>query len=195
MTFPTGPEDSLNTAVLRLARSAWQSVLLIGVASVALGVLVLTWPHVSLRVAGVLFGVYLVISGVFQLAAAFGTHAATALRVLAFISGALSIALGVFCFRSALESVLLLAIWIGIGWLIRGLTQTLAAFSDPAVPARGRQIFFGIVTVLGGFVLIDAPLRSITVLAVVTGCWLVGLGILEIATALGIRRDTIGDRN
>lgn len=187
MTFPTGPDASLESLQHRLARSAWQAVLLIGVASVVLGVLVLAWPNVSLVVAGVLFGIYLVVSGVFQLAAAFGTHAATPLRVLAFLSGGLSIALGVFCFRSALDSVVLLAIWIGVGWLIRGLTQTLAAISDHAMPARGWQIFFGVVTFIGGIVLIDSPLRSITVLAILVGWWLIGLGIIEMVTAWRIR--------
>ncbi|MGH1554451.1 hypothetical protein ACRAWF_28435 [Streptomyces sp. L7] len=31
----------------------------------------------------------------------------------------------------------MLALWIGIGWLIRGITQTLAAASDQNMPARG----------------------------------------------------------
>lgn len=118
-----------------LAGAAWQALLVAGLVSVVLGILVLVWPDASLRVAGVLFGLYLLFSGVMQLVAAFGTHATTALRVMAFISGALSILLGLFCFRGAMQSTLLLALWIGIGWLFRGITQTVAAASDPAMPA------------------------------------------------------------
>ncbi|MGR6971428.1 HdeD family acid-resistance protein [Streptomyces cynarae] len=170
-----------------LARTAWQVVLLTGIASLILGVLVLVWPGPSLLAAGVLFGVYLLVSGVFQLAAAFGTHRTTSLRVLAFISGAVSILLGLFCFRSRLESVLLLALWIGIGWLIRGITHTMAAAHDPAVPARGWQIFLGVVTFVAGIVLIVSPFRSIAVLTLVAGWWLVVVGIVEIVTAVRIR--------
>ncbi|MFJ8008991.1 HdeD family acid-resistance protein [Streptomyces fagopyri] len=170
-----------------LTRSAWQAVLAAGVATLALGVLVLVWPGASLLAAGVLFGLYLLISGVLQLVAAFGTHAATSLRVMAFISGALSILLGLFCFRGAMQSILLLALWIGIGWLFRGITQTLAAASDPSVPARGWQILLGIVSFLAGIVLIVSPFASVAVLTLVGGCWLLAVGVTEIVTAFRIR--------
>jgi uncharacterized membrane protein HdeD (DUF308 family) len=128
-----------------------------------------------------------VISGVFQLVSAFGTHKTTSLRVLAFISGALSLLLGLFCFRGPMQSILLLALWIGIGWLIRGITQTLAAVSDRGMPARGWQILLGAVTFVGGVVLIDAPFESVAVLTLVGGIWLVVVGVVEIVTALRIR--------
>ncbi|GAA4986863.1 HdeD family acid-resistance protein [Yinghuangia aomiensis] len=174
----------------RVARSAWQAMLVMGIASFALGLIVLIWPGPSLRVVGVLFGVYLLVSGVFQLAAAFGDHLSTAMRILAFISGALSIMLGLFCFRGTLESILLLALWIGIGWLFRGITQVMAAAMDPTVPSRGWQVFVGVVTFLGGIVLLAAPFDSIKVLAIVVGIWLMVVGITEFVTGIALRRHT-----
>ncbi|MEU6094134.1 HdeD family acid-resistance protein [Streptomyces sp. NPDC047079] len=184
---PDGMEPPFEGLLHLLSRSAWQVVLATGVASLILGILVLVWPGPTLLAAGVLFGVYLIVSGVLQVASAFGTHRATSLRVLAFISGALSIVLGLFCFRSVLESILLLALWIGIGWLFRGIAQTVAAAHDPAVPARGWQIFLGIVTFLAGIVLIVSPFASIAVLVLVAGWWLVVVGIVELITAFRIR--------
>ncbi|MFI8234627.1 HdeD family acid-resistance protein [Streptomyces sp. NPDC085900] len=181
------PEPPFEGPLHALSRAAWQVVLLTGVASLVLGVLVLVWPGASLLAAGVLFGLYLLISGVFQLIAAFGTHRSTSLRVLAFISGALSILLGLFCLRGPMRSILLLALWIGIGWLIRGITQTLAAASDKEMPARGWQIFLGVVTFVAGIVLIDSPFESVAVLTLVGGIWLVAVGIVEIITAVRIR--------
>ncbi|MFI7008750.1 HdeD family acid-resistance protein [Streptomyces sp. NPDC050145] len=171
----------------RLAHMAWQAVLLAGVAALILGVLVLVWPGASLWAAGVLFGVYLVVSGVFQLVTAFGTHVTTGLRVMAFISGAVSVLLGLFCFRGAMQSILLLALWIGIGWLFRGITQTVAAASDPAMPARGWQAFLGVVSAMAGIVLIVSPFESVAVLTLVGGCWLVAMGVVEIVEAFMIR--------
>ncbi|MEU6404061.1 DUF308 domain-containing protein [Streptomyces sp. NPDC046985] len=170
-----------------LSRAAWQAVLVTGVAALVLGVLVLIWPGPSLLAAGVLFGVYLVVSGVFQLVSAFGTHVSASLRVLAFASGALSILLGLLCFRGAMQSILLLALWIGIGWLIRGITMTIAAVHDRAAPARGWQIFLGVVTFVAGIVLIDSPLTSVAWLTLLGGWWLVVVGIMEIVTAFRIR--------
>jgi uncharacterized membrane protein HdeD (DUF308 family) len=171
----------------RLARDAWQAVLLIGVSAVLLGVLALAWPGATLVVLGVLFGIYLVVSGVLQIAVAFATYAEAPLRVLAFISGALSIMLGVFCFRSAFESILLLAVWIGVAWLFRGIALAAAAASDAAMPARGWQLFAGIVGMLAGLVVLASPFSSIGILTVFAGVWLLVTGIAEIITSLRIR--------
>ncbi|MFB7365826.1 HdeD family acid-resistance protein [Streptomyces hydrogenans] len=170
-----------------LAGAAWQALLVAGLVALVLGVLVLVWPGASLLAAGVLFGLYLLFSGVMQLVAAFGTHATASLRVLAFISGALSILLGLFCFRGATQSILLLALWIGIGWLFRGITQTVAAASDPAMPARGWQVFLGIVSAAAGVVLIVSPLESVAVLTLLGGIWLIAVGAAEVVTAIQIR--------
>ncbi|OSZ61904.1 hypothetical protein OQI_02640 [Streptomyces pharetrae CZA14] len=181
------PEPPFEGPLHALSRAAWQLVLLTGAASLALGVLILVWPGASLRAAGILFGLYLLVSGVLQLVSAFGTHKTTALRVMGFLSGTLSILLGLFCFRGPLQSILLLALWIGIGWLFRGITQTLAAASDPGVPARGWQTLLGVVTFLAGVVLIVSPFESVAVLTVAGGCWLIAVGVVEILTAVRIR--------
>ncbi|WP_225826758.1 HdeD family acid-resistance protein [Streptomyces naphthomycinicus] len=181
------PEPPFEGPLHALSRAAWQTVLITGIGSLVLGILVLVWPGPSLLVIGVLFGLYLLYSGVFQLVAAFGTHQRTSLRVLAFISGALSILLGLLCFRGPMQSILLLGLWIGIGWLFRGITQTLAAVHDSRMPARGWQIFLGILTFIAGIVLIDSPYESVAVLTLVGGIWLIAVGIVEIITAFRIR--------
>ena len=66
----------------------WKSTLLSGVLAVILGVLMLVWPGKTLLVAGVLFGAYLLISGIAQVFFAFSLHVAAGGRILLFISGA-----------------------------------------------------------------------------------------------------------
>jgi uncharacterized membrane protein HdeD (DUF308 family) len=171
----------------QLARSAWQLLLLIGLAAVALGVIVLVWPGKTLFVAGVLFGIYLVVSGIGYMFAAFGTHAGAAMRVLTFITGVVSLVLGFFCFREEFEAVWLLAIWIGIGWLFRGMTLLAAALSFDHMPGRAWQALTGLIIVIGGAVLIVSPLRSIAILTLVAGWWLVVIGIMDIITAFQTR--------
>jgi len=171
----------------QLAHSAWQIMMAIAVASFVLGLIVLTWPNATLHVVGVLFGLYLLISGIAQVAASFGTHAETSMRVLAFVSGALSILLGIFCLRGALESILLLALWIGISWLFRGFALLISATSDPEMPAGGWQIFAGLVIVIAGIVVLVAPLASIWALALLVGIWLLFTGVVDGWTALRLR--------
>lgn len=171
----------------QLARSAWQVLLFIGALAVALGVIVLAWPGKTLFVAGVLFGIYLVVSGVGYVFAAFGTHAGAAMRVLTFITGIVSMVLGFFCFRDKFEAVTLLAIWIGVSWLFRGMTLLTAALSFDHLPGRGWQVLSGLIIVVGGAVLIVSPLDSIAVLTLVAGCWLIAIGIIDVITAFQVR--------
>jgi uncharacterized membrane protein HdeD (DUF308 family) len=171
----------------QLARSTWQLLLLTGIVTVALGVVALAWPGTTLVVVGVLFGTYLVVSGIGYVLAAFGAHAGAAMRVLTLLGGILSVVLGIFCFRDRLESILLLALWIGIGWLFRGLTLLAAALSFDHLPARGWQALSGVVIVIGGAVLVASPIDSIAILTLVAGCWLIVIGIVDVITALQVR--------
>ncbi|MES4891563.1 HdeD family acid-resistance protein [Streptomyces sp. NPDC096012] len=170
-----------------VANFGWQSLFTIGLASIALGVVILAWPGETLRVVGVLFGAFLLVSGVFQLAAAFGAHVPGHLRALHFVTGALCVLLGLVCFRGTLESILLLALWIGFGWLLRGIMMTAAAASAPDMPARGWQIFLGITTLLAGIVLIVLPFGSIAALTLATAIMAIVLGVIEVFHAIQLR--------
>ncbi|WP_410872588.1 HdeD family acid-resistance protein [Nocardia sp. A7] len=172
-----------------LAKKTWQTVLVTGLLAVVLGIIVLVWPGPSLLVAGILFGIYMVVSGIFQLIAAFTHLPSTSFRVLSFISGVLSLIIGVFCFRDDLASIVLLGLWIGISWLFRGVAVLFSAIAEPSVPGRGWQIFYGAISALAGVVLIVWPISSIATLVWVVGIFLIVIGVMEVITAFGIRKD------
>ncbi|MFF0544024.1 HdeD family acid-resistance protein [Nocardia thailandica] len=178
----------LESPIQALAKKTWQTILITGILAVILGVIVLVWPGPTLLVAGILFGVYMVVSGIFQLIAAF-THVPTSLRVLSFISGVLSLVIGIFCFRDDLTSVLLLGLWIGISWLFRGVTVLFAALSEPSYDGRGWQIFYGVISAVAGVILIVWPIGSLSTLVVVVGIFLIVIGVMEVVTAFGVRSD------
>ncbi|MGB9306513.1 MAG: HdeD family acid-resistance protein [Mycobacterium sp.] len=170
----------------------WKTVLVWGMLNLILGVVVLAWPGISILVAAVLFGAFLVISGIAQVVAAFALDASASSRVLLFISGALSVVLGVLAFRHFGEgyALLLLAIWIGVGFIFQGVAEAAMAISHPLMPARGGHIFLGILTVIAGVVVLGWPFDSIVVLAIVAGAWLVVIGITQIIWAFQARKDT-----
>ncbi|WP_421108380.1 HdeD family acid-resistance protein [Streptomyces sp. NEAU-S77] len=184
---PTGPEGPFTGLLGTLSDAAWQVLLTAGLAAIVLGLLVLVWPAATLAVVGALFGVYLLISGIFQLVGAFGAHTPQSMRVLGFVSGAVSVFLGLLCFRGPAQSVLLLALWIGFAWLLRGVMHTITAVQDEGIPARGWQIFLGVVSALAGIVLIVSPFGSIAALTLVTGVWLIVLGIIEVIHGIQLR--------
>lgn len=182
MSTVTGPSGT------NLFPHLWKSVLLTGVLSVILGVMMLAWPGPTLVVAAIFFGVYLLVTGISQIFHAFTLHISGGGRALLFISGAASLVLAVLAIRHIGDAILLLAIWIGIGFVFRGVATAAAAISDHDTPARGWEILIGIVTVIAGIILLAYPFTSLATLLYVTGFWLIFVGVMEIITAFGIKK-------
>ena len=144
-----------------LVGQLWKSVLLTGVLSVILGAMVLAWPGKTLVLAAIFFGAYLLVTGVSQVFHAFTLHVSGGGRALLFISGAASLVLAVLAFRQLGNAIWLLAIWVGIGFIFRGVAETASAVSDSDTPGRGWQIFLGIVTVIAGVIVMSYPITSL----------------------------------
>ena len=197
MTTSTQKSGSIVPA---LVAPLWKSSLISGFLAIILGALILYRPGTTVFVVALLFGIYLFISGIAQIVFAFALDAGAGSRVLMFISGAASIVLGFMALRSfdftpraegdgGLTAVMLLSIWIGIGFIFRGVATTGTAVSDKAMPGRGWAIFFGIITVLAGMVMLASPFGTIALLTLVVGWWLIVLGAFEIGAALSLRKE------
>ena len=170
----------------------WISAILFGALAAILGVAMLVWPGPSIVVAAALFGAYLVMSGVAMVILAFALPAASgASRFLNFLSGAVLVILGIWrfgtsvrgmrscCWPSGLRSGSSSAVCPRWHWrsAIRGF------------PGRGWSIFFGVISVLAGVVVLAYPFDSIVTLALVVGIWLIILGVMEVISAFGMRSD------
>ncbi len=166
----------------------WKSVLLTGVLSVILGIMILAWPGPTIIVAAIFLGAYLLVTGASQVFHAFTLHISGGGRALLFISGAASLVLAVLCFKSIGNAVWLLAIWVGIGFIFRGVAEAASAISDPFTPSRGWQIFLGVITLIAGVVVLAYPVSSLATLTLVIGIWLIVIGVFEIAASFGIRK-------
>jgi uncharacterized membrane protein HdeD (DUF308 family) len=179
------------TTIPSLLPHLWKSTLVSGILALALGILTLVWPGRTILVAAIVFGVYLLIIGVAQVVFAFSLHVSTGGRVLLFISGAAALILALLAFRhfgtDPFTAILLLAIWIGVGFLFRGVATTISAISDPTLPGRWWSVFLGVISLLAGIVMIASPFESIDILAFVVGVWLVVIGVFEIVTSFGVR--------
>jgi uncharacterized membrane protein HdeD (DUF308 family) len=153
--------------------------------------MVLAWPGPSILVASVLFGVYLLVSGFTEVFLAFTLPRSAAARVLWFIAGALSVVMAILSFRHFGEgyAVLLLSLWIGIGFIFLGVSEVAVAGSLPALPGRFWYIVLGVMSMVAGGVVLAWPFDSIVVLDIVSGVWLVMIGVMQIVQAFQIRKD------
>ncbi|TWS19221.1 HdeD family acid-resistance protein [Tsukamurella asaccharolytica] len=185
MTHQNPLRQDLQQDLEQGVKSTWQAILALGVLSIVLGVIIAVWPGPTTLVVGILFGIFLLLSGVFQVIA--GLLGETQHRVLTVISGALALVLGVSCFRDdVINSVAILGIWIGVSWIFSGVTSVVIGASDKQLPSRVWVVILGILSVAGGAVLIAYPF-SVEVLVLFAGIWAVALGVVQVISAIQLR--------
>ena len=174
------PADMLS----RLGRK-WGWVLAYGIITLAAGVAVLVWPGETLLVIAVLFGIQLIVSGIFRFVAALAVDdLAGGTRVLLALLAVVSIIVGLWAVRHVDLTLLVLAALLGIFWVVNGAIELFTALSHRGMPERGWTAFMGVLSILAGIIVLAYPGLTLVTLAVILGIWLLIFGVMEIALVL-----------
>jgi uncharacterized membrane protein HdeD (DUF308 family) len=184
----TGPEiPDVQVHLVRVSRS-WAWLAFFGALSVVVGILVLVWPGHTLVALAVLFGLQLVVSGLFRLVAAVAvTDATGGARALLAILGLLGLVIGLWALRHIDIALSLLALFLGIYWVIDGVVELFTVVVHPELPGRGWAAVSGLLAILAGIILLVWPQPSLLVLAVILGIFLLFFGVLQLLIAFGLR--------
>jgi len=155
----------------------------------AVGVMLLVWPNVSLTVIAILIGAALVVAGLRRLWDGFTDHSdSSAMRVGNVILGLLAIVVGLYCLRHHALTLLVVAFVVGVFWIIQGITDIAVAASMGTMPGRGLLAVTGVFALGAGLITVFWPAITVLVLAIVLGIWLVFYGIMLAAMAFQLRR-------
>lgn len=168
--------------VVRLGRS-WVWFAFFGLVSLAAGILALVWPGQTLVLLAIVFGAWLVVSGVFSLVGAIAHHDSVGTRVFRAILGLLGLLVGLYALRHVLLTVIALGLVLGIYWIINGITELFTAVERPGLPGRAWVAIAGVLGTAAGIVLLVWPGISVAALALVVGIWLLCYGVLYLAIA------------
>ena len=161
---------------LREATWAWWLFMLVGLLSIAAGVIVLAKPGDSLATLAVVAGIFVLVDGIFDLAASFGRR--TDNRALVAVMGVLDIVIGVLLIRHPIGGVLAIALLIGI-WLIAiGIVRLVAAFEREQ---RVWNIVLALLEVVAGIVIVSSPPIGFTTLALLVGISFIANGVATFA--------------
>ena len=170
----------------------WWVVLLLGIASIIIGIWAVATPVDATETLGVIFAVWLVVTGIFEVVRAFATGLSGGLRTMLIITGILSLIIGVIALRNWWETgsagwpAWFLAIFVGVTFLFRGFANLFGGIEAKGQEGRGWTIFAGIVYLIAGIILLVAP-ASLLALVWVLGIYLIVLGAFEIIAAFMIR--------
>lgn len=170
-------------------RSAWWLALTASVVGVVVGIVIITWPSATLKVVAVLFGLWLLVHGVVRIVQAVAGRGRDAgERAILGLIGVFFVVGGVVSLRNLLASLALIVTLIGLMWLIGGLTELISAIGGARGAYRMWHIALGVLSIIAGVVVLVWPDLSLKTLVYVTGIWMVGMGLLQVALVLLARR-------
>jgi len=165
----------------------WGTSFVLGLITLILGVLVTARPAQSLTVIAVLLGVTAVVSGVYHIVRAFDGRENE--RVWRGISGVLFIIVGVALIRHLHLTVALIGLLIGFTWIVQGISALMEGVSrGRGSTDRGWLLFFGVISLIAGIVVISSPITSVAALTIFMGVWFIVMGLIEMVGALMLRR-------
>lgn len=178
-TAPTDPN------VLALARE-WPAVLFMGVVTLGLGVVVVVWPSETLTVLSILLGLQILLLGIYRLIVAFSDE--TMSPGLTGFVGVLLIIGGVIVLRNPFETVAVLATILGVAWIVIGAVEVIGALADRRADQRGLLFLGGLLSLTAGVVVVVWPAPTVTVIAWISGIYLIVFGLFLAVSAFSMRK-------
>jgi uncharacterized membrane protein HdeD (DUF308 family) len=161
----------------------WWMALLLGLISIAVGILALVYPDETLATIAIIFGVYLLFAALLQLALAFGESERS--RGALLLGAAVAGIAGIIVIRHPGGSVQVVALAFGIYLVVMGMMRLYAAMY--AQDGRGWLILWGLVDLAAGILIVAWPQFGVATLAVVLSIVLLVRGMVMCALAFVLR--------
>jgi uncharacterized membrane protein HdeD (DUF308 family) len=161
-----------------------------GVLALIAGIFITFWPKNSAIVLTVMLGIYFLIAGLAYVGLGiFSKGISGGARALDIILGVVFVIGGILMLVNPTESAVVIGIFlgvlIGILWIIEGAVALAQAGSSES---KAWSIFFGILSIIAGIVLLFSPFWGAAVLFWVIGIALIVLGIVQIVRAFTFGR-------
>lgn len=175
-------EPTEQAEVKELTRG-WWFLLLVGLLSVAAGVIILLKPGDSLATLAVIAGIFLLVDGILELASSF--MRTTRNRGMVALLGAVTAIIGVLLIRHPIGGVAAIALLIGLWLIVVGVIRFVTAFDE--YESRGWHAFVGAVELIAGIVIVADPNIGFATLAILVGIAFIVNGIGMTVLGWGLR--------
>ena len=158
---------------------------LIGLLALIAGILILVWPQKVAEVVVAIIAIYAIVAGVVY--AAMGVFSRTRggwARVGHIMLGIIFVIAGIVALANLGTATgwfaVFFGIFVGVAWIIEGIVS-LSTLGGAG--SKGWTIFFAILSIIAGIILITSPLWGAAVLWLLLGISLAVLGIIQIVRA------------
>lgn len=185
----TTPDDVRGDPLLATAaRQSWPIVALGALGMIALGVILLVWPHASLSVVAILIGAAILVSGLARLWEGLtASNRSGGMRAAYVVIGLLAVFAGVYCMRHHALSLFIVTFLISVYFIAHGIADIGVALSGQ-VPGRGIRAVLGICSLAAGIIILVWPAITLVLLLTIAAAWLMFYGLVLGGLAFTLRR-------
>jgi len=180
-------EEAQQLAEKQFTRFRW-ALGLSGALSIALGVVIVVWPDISLHALVLVFGAFALARGIVGLVVAFSGPMPYGRGWMVFWS-LVSAAVGVLVLVYPDISALALLYVIGAYAIVLGATTIWGAFALPVERSDSLLLAFtGLIGIVFGVVMFAKPEDGAIVLLALIAAYVLVIGVSEVAVAIGAKR-------
>lgn len=152
-------------------------VVAVSVIAIALGLIAFLVPRATLLTVAITFGIFLIASGSFRLVTAFTSTALPGwVRWLTGLLGGLTLVAGILCLSNPWESLTVLGIVIGAGWVFGG-AASIAERSGRTDKLRWLPVTAGIASIIAGILVMIMPVLALASFIIVAAILMILVGI------------------
>ncbi|GAB3617580.1 HdeD family acid-resistance protein [Okibacterium endophyticum] len=157
-----------------------------GVVAIIVGVVIVAQPGAALTVVAWLFALFFLVAGVLHIVRAVTTTSGSAgFRWLTGILGVLLIVSAIVVLLNPGFGIEVLAILIGISWIVEGAVVLAASVPDSS---KWLGVLYGLLSVVAGIMVILLPFQSAAVLLLIVAIMLIVAGVVQIVQAFTFGR-------
>jgi uncharacterized membrane protein HdeD (DUF308 family) len=150
---------------VKVLTSGWWLLLLVGLLSIAAGVVILFKPSDSLATLAVIVGILLLIDGIVELVDSLFRE--TRNRGMVALFGVITAVVGVLLIRHPVGGATFVALLIALWFIAVGVIRFATAFDEPR--HRGWYALLGLVEMVAGIVIVANPNIGYATLAILVG--------------------------
>ena len=159
-----------------------------GVFAIAFGLLVLVWPESAILALVLLFGAFILVDGIFAVAAGIASHGSFERWWAVLLEGLAGIIIGIVTFFWPDATALVLLYFIAAWAVVTGIFEIVAAIEfRHMIPGEWAMILNGILSVLLGALLIAFPAAGAVSLVWLIGIYAIAAGMVLLIIAFRMR--------
>lgn len=157
-------------------------IIAIAIIGLLLGIVGLVFPGATLLTVAILFGSFLIASGLFRLISAIvAMNAGSSSRWLSAIMGVLIVVAGILTLSNPFVSLVAIAFVIGIGWILDGVVDFVLGLRG-AVSPRWFGFVSGIVSIAAGVAMFVLPAAGLASLVLIGSALLIVVSLTTLFT-------------